>query len=749
MKFAQPIWLLIGIAACATLLWRYRKFDRKQRADLAKFASDSLIAQLTSSVSTTRRNLKRVLVVAGVALIAIALARPLVGFRWEEAKRKGLDLLIAVDTSKSMLAQDVKPDRLTRAKMAVEDLLQKLEGDRVGLIAFAGNAFLQCPLTLDYDAFRQSLDALDTGIIPRGGTDIAAAIHEAEAALENNGNNERILVLITDGEDLEGRALDAVRDAAKNGLKVFTVGVGSANGELIPVPGEKGGTQFVKDASGQFAKSKLDESMLKQIAEAAGGIYQPLGQQAQGLETLYRDGLSKFTKHDITSRMRKDYLERFQWPLALGLLCLVLEPLIGIRKRRPNVGRNISSAPRTTTGKGAVKAAAFNSARPAAPLAAAAVLAFLALPSFAHASAGGAEKAYANGEFEKAAQEYQKAAAKAPKKVELQFNHGAAAYKAGQHEVAAEAFAKAMKTDNVPLQQDNYYNLGNTQYRLGQKTEKSNPQETIKTWEEAVKSYEAALQLKSDDADAKFNRDLVKRKLEELKRQQEEQKQDQQNQQDQKEQKDQQQNKDNQQNQENKKDQDQKDQQNSGSGQDKPDQKDQSKDEQKQNGSSGNQEKKDEKGQNDPGKGQDKNDQQKEQDQAKGDHPEEKKPEQKDQQRAKSGKPDDQKEGSDKKTKPDAGKDQKDQAGEKPAEPETKKDRANQKPELANKNAKPGEKNEKGQDAGEAQRIPGKMSKQEAKQLLDSLKNGDRRMPVAPAARGQAGGHDDEPLKDW
>jgi Ca-activated chloride channel family protein len=231
MKFAQPIWLFVGLIACAALLWRYRRFDARQRAELKRFASESLIAQLTGSVSGARRQFKRALVVAGIACAAIALARPLAGFHWEETKRKGLDLLFAVDTSKSMLAQDVRPDRLTRAKMAVEDLLGHLEGDRVGLIAFAGNAFLQCPLTLDYDAFRQSLDAVDTRIIPRGGTDIASAIHEAGAALEGQGHNERILVLLTDGEDLEGSALEAARAAGEQGLKIFTVGVGSANGE--------------------------------------------------------------------------------------------------------------------------------------------------------------------------------------------------------------------------------------------------------------------------------------------------------------------------------------------------------------------------------------------------------------------------------------------------------------------------------------------------------------------------------------
>jgi Ca-activated chloride channel family protein len=165
MKFAQPLWLLAGLIACAVLIWRYRRLDVRQRTELAKFASAGLIAQLTASVSPLRRKFKRILVIAGVACLAVALARPLVGFRWEEAKRNGLDVMIAVDTSKSMLAQDVKPDRLTRAKMAVEDLLGMMDGDRVGLVAFAGSSFLQCPLTLDYDAFRQSLDAVGAATI--------------------------------------------------------------------------------------------------------------------------------------------------------------------------------------------------------------------------------------------------------------------------------------------------------------------------------------------------------------------------------------------------------------------------------------------------------------------------------------------------------------------------------------------------------------------------------------------------------
>src|ERR1700735_4806895 len=174
MKFAESVWLFAGLAVIAALLWLYRRFDVRQRAALAEFASSHLLAKLTASFSPGRRLLKRALFVAAIALTFAALARPQWGYHWEEQKRRGIDILFAIDTSKSMLTQDVNPDRLTRAKLAITDLVNKLDGDRVGLIAFAGDAFLQAPLTLDYNAFEESLDAIDTSTIPRGGTDISS-----------------------------------------------------------------------------------------------------------------------------------------------------------------------------------------------------------------------------------------------------------------------------------------------------------------------------------------------------------------------------------------------------------------------------------------------------------------------------------------------------------------------------------------------------------------------------------------------
>ncbi len=318
MKFAEPLWLLAGVSACAALLWMWRRYDLRQRKALDQFASSHLHAELTKSISFAKRHWKRGLLLGAIACLFAALARPQAGFRWEEVKRRGIEVVFAVDTSKSMLTPDVKPNRLTRAKLAVDDFVSHLNGDGVGLIAFAGNAFLQCPITLDYDAFRESLNALDTNIIPRGGTDIASAIQETQTALQNRAGSDKILVLLTDGEDLEGNALTAAKAAAKEGLKIYTLGVGSTSGELIPISAEEGGG-FVKDDAGQFVKSRLDEPGLKAIADATGGRYAALGAQGEGLETIYKEALAPLAKHDLASRQQKIYTERYQWPLGAAL----------------------------------------------------------------------------------------------------------------------------------------------------------------------------------------------------------------------------------------------------------------------------------------------------------------------------------------------------------------------------------------------------------------------------------------------
>lgn len=478
MNFASPAWLAAGLLSCLVLIWLWRRYDARQHAALAQFVSAHLRQQLTRSISLGRRRLQRGLFLGALLCLFAALAGPQVGFHWEQVNRRGNEIIFAIDTSRSMLSADVKPNRLTRAKLAIDDFAKKLDGDAVGIVAFAGSAFLACPATLDYGAFHESLSAIDTSTIPRGGTNISSAIQAAQAALRRRPGSDRTLILVTDGEDLEGSAFEAAEAAAKaDSIKIYTVGVGTAAGDLIPIPPEQGGG-FVKDETGAFVRSRLDEQALKAIAGATGGFYVPLGTQAEGLELIFQNVLGTIAKQDLASRQRKIYIERYQWPLAASLALLLSSLLVGSRRR--------SRAP--------LKALA------AAPLGIL-VLALWLRP--AHASP-----------------------APDSKEPVVEYNAGTAAYRAGQFPQAAQSFQQSIThspsedPQRLAIQEDAYYNLGNTLYRSGQKTEQTSPQETLQKWNDAVKAYDTALQMRADDADSKYNRDLVKRKIDALKQQQ-------------------------------------------------------------------------------------------------------------------------------------------------------------------------------------------------------------------------------------
>jgi Ca-activated chloride channel homolog len=516
VTFSHPGWLPAGFIACLALLWMWHRYDARQHAALARFVSAHLRVQLTQSVSIGRRRAQRGLLLAALALLFVALAGPLVGYRWELISRRGNEIIFAVDTSRSMSTPDVKPDRLTRAKFAIDDFTNNLDGDAVGLVAFAGSAFLVCPITLDYGAFHESLSAVDTNTIPRGGTNITSAIREAQAALRRRPGSDKILILVTDGEDLEGDGLVAAQEAARqDGLKIYTIGVGTPQGDLIPLPANQG-SGFVKDDAGAFVKSKLDEPALKAIAAATGGLYAPLGAEGQGFETIYRMGLAPMLKHDVASRRQKIYTERYQWPLAASLGLLLSSLLVGNRRR-------VRARQRAPASESRSAADAARLAPDATAVSGAILLLLSLLPAgAARASTTSAEDAYKKGDFVTAEHEYAAAAQRDPKKPVLQFNAGTAAYRAGQYPQAAQAFQESISrapsgdAKRLADQEDAYYNLGNTLYRTGQKTEESSPQQTMQTWTQAVKAYETALQLRPDDADSKFNRDFVKRKIKDL-----------------------------------------------------------------------------------------------------------------------------------------------------------------------------------------------------------------------------------------
>jgi len=233
-----------------------------------------------------------------------------------------------------MLANDVKPNRLERSKLAIKDLIRKLKGDRIGLIAFSGTAFLQCPLTIDYSGFLLALNDLSVGTIPRGGTSISSAIKMALKSFEGGQRGQNVLIIITDGEDHEGDAAGLARKAEKEGVKIFCIGIGTAQGELIPLVDESGEKSFLKDRQGNVVKSRLNERILGQIALTTGGAYVRSRGAEFGLDLIYEQKLSRMEKKEIKARMAKRYHQRFQLPLAIALILLTIEPLINDKKKQ-------------------------------------------------------------------------------------------------------------------------------------------------------------------------------------------------------------------------------------------------------------------------------------------------------------------------------------------------------------------------------------------------------------------------------
>lgn len=470
LQFANPLWILAGLLVCAGMVVVFIRFDRRREADLAKLIHPRFRERLAGGVSRRLRIFKRILWLLAVWLLFVAIARPQMGYEWNEVKRRGIDILFAVDTSRSMLAEDLTPSRLERARLGILDFVDRLEGDRVGLIPFAGSAFALCPLTLDYEAFRESLGALDTDIIPRQGTNIASAIEEAGRLFDEQGNNFRVLVLITDGEDLEGSVVDVAKAAEENGMTIHTVGVGSPEGTTIPVRLPNGRIDQLRDAQGNVVRTSLDESTLMKIAETTGGIHVSLGRGAEGLDTIYQERLRLVPKSELEQRMERIPLERFEWPLGLAVVLLLIEFFTNDRRK---------------------------------------VRAARALPKFATILAG---------VFAISSAMNARADDADPRKI---YNKGTEAYLGGDFDTASERLRASLKTRDLKLQQQSYYNLGNTLYRTGQQTLEKEPQTTIKSWEEAIKAYEDSLALDPDDADALFNKEFVMRKLDELKQQQE------------------------------------------------------------------------------------------------------------------------------------------------------------------------------------------------------------------------------------
>ncbi len=314
--YLSLLWSIIPLIAF--LIWSYKK--KKQLIEV--FLGKSLVSRLLDPLVWKRVKIDNMLIIFAVVFLILALSQPRWGYYWKDLEQKGVDIVIALDVSSSMLAQDIKPNRLERAKYKIMDLLNMLEGDRVGLVAFAGTSYLQCPLTLDYSATRIFLNAIDTELIPVPGTAIGHAIRTSVKAFNTQDTRSRAIILITDGEDHTGDAIQSANWAKEHKTKVFAIGIGNNIGAPIPNP-KPGASGFKKDKDGEVILTKLDEPTLKQMALQTGGSYVRSVSGDMDLQKLYRENIKhKVKSKEIKTERKRVWKERFQWMIFAALLCL-------------------------------------------------------------------------------------------------------------------------------------------------------------------------------------------------------------------------------------------------------------------------------------------------------------------------------------------------------------------------------------------------------------------------------------------
>lgn len=334
MRFANP-WMLLCVAGLIPLgLFVFWLAMRTHRKTMDQIGSRALIEELIGSFSMFRRQLKIVIWLLAVALVLFSMARLQFGEKVVEAKRKGIDLIVALDLSESMLAEDVLPNRLEKSKKEIGLLINSLKGDRIGLIGFAGSAFLQCPLTHDQNTAKLLLSVMNTETMAVQGTSISKAIALARRSFNVEERSHKVLIILTDGEDHEGKVLEEAELAVKEGVKIFTVGIGELSGEPIPVRSANGQrVGYKKNKSGEVVVTRLDEAVLRQVANLSGGAYAHVVQGQWGLERIYQL-ISGMDKKEQESRMVTIYDDKYTPFLAVALFLLLLESLITERRKK-------------------------------------------------------------------------------------------------------------------------------------------------------------------------------------------------------------------------------------------------------------------------------------------------------------------------------------------------------------------------------------------------------------------------------
>lgn len=464
------LWLVPLVAVTFVVVYR------KRRQALMRFAEPALLARLTPEQSRGKRIIKSVLCLLALGCMVVALAGPRWGSHYQEVTQKGVDIVIAMDVSPSMLVEDIKPDRLERARREITDFLKVVQGDRVGLVAFSGAAYTQCPLTLDYGALMMFLNILHPDHFPVPGTDLAAAIEGAMAAFDSKSETDKVILLITDGEDNEKQGLEAARKATAKGIRIFVFGMGDPSGG--PVPAGKGRGGFKKDEKGELILSRLNETGLQEIASVTGGEYVRSMAGDLDLDVLYFDGIKQKTDaSQLKSGKIKIYEERFFIFAAAAFVLLLLEGLIGhVKRKMPQL----------------------------------LALAFLLIPWSEGFCDEDPDILYEKGRFAEAAKLYSERDMDNPRDIRYRYNRGCADYQASDFKGAMAAFASVYKrTEDPEMRFKALFNLGNAAFKQGDLAS-------------ARVYFQQAILQKPENEAARYNLELTLRAIEKQKKQEQE-----------------------------------------------------------------------------------------------------------------------------------------------------------------------------------------------------------------------------------
>ena len=503
-RFEDPIYLyLLALIPLLALIRFFMVHQQKKR--LRKFGDPELVRQLMPNVSRFRPMVKFYLLLGALALLIVVLARPQLGTRISHEKRTGIETIICMDISNSMLAEDVTPSRLDRAKMMVENLVDHFTNDKIGLIVFAGEAFVQLPITSDYVSAKMFLSSINPSMLSTQGTDIAAAITMASHSFTQEENIGKAIIVITDGEDHEGGALEAAKEAKERGMNTYVLGVGSPNGAPIPT----GTGDYMKDNSGQTVMSALNEDMCRQLADAGSGAYIHVENNSNAQEQL-DNALDKLAKKETSSTIYSDYDEQFQAVAIIVLLLLILEVCI-LEIKNPML-KNVSLFKRSKRLE--VRGERIVSSRLI-------LLLFISLTSYLSPLTTNAQsdrqmirqgnKLYRKGNVAEAEVSYRKAVERNERNAQANYNLGNALMGQRKDSLAITQLEKAAKLETNPLRRAQaYHNMGVIcqQHRM---------------FGEAIEAYKEALRNNPTDNETRYNLALCKRQQQEQQQDQNEQ----------------------------------------------------------------------------------------------------------------------------------------------------------------------------------------------------------------------------------